>query len=272
MDIAIENLPAYEQISSEPIREAAAQFSAARASLHESKRSLIDAEQTLPCSQWKDAELSEAARNAGKPEPKRVHTQQHERRIADLGHEQRVCELAERRAEQSLVDALDEHGQMWVESIDAELANLDDAWTEQVRELIALHEKRSAVIATRSKVCGPSGRAGALGFKPSEIKGLDWATGTNDRQTGYVDAGSVFGALSDLGMPEPVAEKESQQHRPPTMPNVGPNRGRRDVENEIAERREFAERASSPERVEARQRRSELLRQQNEAARTAEVG
>jgi hypothetical protein len=113
MSILIEHLPPYEQISCEPVSQAAANWDAAKAALLEAKRSLVEAEQTLPSSEWKDAEAAEAARSAGKPEPKRTHTQEHERRVSDLAHEHRVCQLAADRARRELQVALDEHSDKW---------------------------------------------------------------------------------------------------------------------------------------------------------------
>jgi hypothetical protein len=272
VDIIIENVEklGYEQISSEPIREAAAGLDAAKAACLSARRDLVELEQTREAAEWRDAEAADKARAEGKAEPKRSHVAAHDRKTDEARHEHKVATLAEARALDALQSALDEHGQTWVESIDAELAKLDDAWTEQVRELVALHAKRSAVIATKSKVCGPTGRSGALRFVPSAIQGLDWASGTNDRQTGYVEAGSVFSALSELGLAAPVVEKEPQQHRPPLSRSPLLDHG--DVQREHAERREFAERTSSPERVAERQKRSEQLRAQNAAAEQAEVG
>lgn len=272
MDIAVENLPPYEAISCIPIREAATGLDAAKAVCLSARRDLIELEQTREAAEWRDAEAADKVRAEGKAEPKRSHVAAHDKKLDEARHERKVATLAEARALDALQAALDEHGQAWVESIDAELANLDDGWTEQIGKLIALHEKRSAVIVTRSKVCRPSVRAGAVGFKPSEIKGLEWASGVSDRQTGYVEPASVFGALNELGMPAPVVEREPQQHRPPVMPNNGPTRGLPAVEAEITERREFAERARDPERIAERRQRAERLRAENEAARAAEVG
>jgi hypothetical protein len=70
MDIAIENLPAYEQISNEHIREAAAQLDAARVALDEAKKSHTQVELELPASEWLDAEIAAEARRASKPESK----------------------------------------------------------------------------------------------------------------------------------------------------------------------------------------------------------
>ncbi len=102
MSIAIENLPPYEQISSEPIREAAATLSAARGAADEAKKTHVQLEQELPNAQQEDAAADERLRAEGKPKLKgRPATQAAEKGIADAAHEQRVCELAVERARTS---------------------------------------------------------------------------------------------------------------------------------------------------------------------------
>ncbi len=235
-------LPPYVEIDNGPIREAAAAWDAAKAALESARKDLTELELTREQSEWADAEAAENARAEGKAEPKRTHVAAHDRKTDEARHEFKVAQLAETRTFDALQAALDEGQNEWAESIERDVQTLDDEWTAALNTLIALHAQRSRVLAIRAQVVGEGRRAvSALGFKPSQIRDLDFATGTNDRQmTGYVAVGDVFGRLADLGMLEPPAP-EPVQH-PPLRPNVSnPLRGQGPVEAEIAERRRWAE-------------------------------
>ncbi len=96
-------LPPYVEIAQQQIREAAAAWDGAKATLDEAGKSHTQAEQELPASEWRDAEVAAEARAAGKPEPKtRSHTAKHEQRIRDLAHELKVATLTEQSAFQAL--------------------------------------------------------------------------------------------------------------------------------------------------------------------------
>jgi hypothetical protein len=235
-------LPAYTEIDHKEIREAAAAWDAAKTTLESARKDLTELEQTREAAEWRDAETAEKARAEGKAEPKRTHVAAHDRKTDEARHEFKVAQLAETRTFDELQAALDEHQIEWAQSIERDVQTLDDEWTAALNALITLHAQRSRVLAIRAQVVGEGRRAAsALGFKPSQIRDLDFATGTNDRQmTGYVAVGDVFGRLADLGMPEPPAP-EPVQH-PPLRPNTSNLlRGQAGVEDEIAERRRFAE-------------------------------
>jgi hypothetical protein len=166
VSIVIENLPPYEQINSEPIREAAATLSAAKSAQDEAKKALVEAEQTLRSSQWEDAKAAEAARAEGKPEPKtRSHTVAHEKRIADLEREQRVAELALTRARDALEAALAEQGQAWADELTTSVEALRGEWQRDMTELIGLHGRLTAALSVaRIAGIGELPKIGALPF------------------------------------------------------------------------------------------------------------
>jgi hypothetical protein len=269
MDIAVENLPPYEQISNEPIREAVAQLSAARAALDEAKKSHTQVELELPASEWKDAEIAAEARRAAKPEPKtRAHTAKHEQRIRDLAAELKVSTILEQRALEDLHAAIDEHGEAWGDEVRESLEALRGQWAADLNEVIALHGRFSAALSVSRTVLGERSHADKVGFSPAAIRGIEFASG-QARQTGYVATPDVLAALVDLGMP--VVEPAPVEH-PPLKPmwSNADDASRK----EQAERRAFFEHAASPEGrrqvEEARRERAELHRQQNEMAEDAE--
>ena len=72
MNIHIDTLPPYEAITCEPLRDAAAAFSAAKSEANARKRDTAALEQERPAVEWAQAEAIEAAQNAGKPAPART--------------------------------------------------------------------------------------------------------------------------------------------------------------------------------------------------------
>ncbi|HMH47682.1 MAG TPA: hypothetical protein VK538_08195 [Solirubrobacteraceae bacterium] len=270
--IAIENLPAYEQISNEPIRQAAAQLDAARGALDESKKSHTAAELELPASEWRDAEISADARADGKQEPKtRAHTAKHERLIQDLAHELKVATISEQHAVDSLDAALIEFGQVWGEEVAAAVLACQGQWTAEVNELIALHGRFSAALSVARVVLdGDQGTAAALTFAPSQVKGREWASGQSSSVRPAVQLGDVLAGLADLALPPEPVEATPVEHALP----YGPARGNGPREHghvvaEQAEIREHNARLASPEGREAvakaRQERARQLREQREA-------
>ena len=196
-------VPPYQEISHEAIAAKAAEWDVAKTTLAESKRSLVEAQQELPQSQWKDAGAAETARAEGKPEPKtRTHTQQHEKRIADLEHEQRVSQLAEQRAFDALQAALDQHQAEWADQIERETAALDEAWRDAVGALTALYAQRRRTIAIRGQVIG-DGRRGVQTVPLSLAQA----------QSRSIAVGDLLAALTDVGMPVPEPEPSPQQQR-----------------------------------------------------------
>jgi hypothetical protein len=261
VSIVIENLPPYEQISSEPIREAAATRSAARAAQDEAKKALVEAEQTLPSSQWKDAEAAEAARAEGKPEPKtRSHTAAHEKRIADLEHEQRVAELALTRARGELEAALAEHGQAWADELTTSVEAMRVEWGNSVEGLIALHSQLSAALSVARVVgIGELPKVNALPLRRRQIANAEFASPQPDVPA-VIETSAVLAALASVIEVEPEVEKVPVEH--PHLKGASELRAQARVEDEIGERAEF----HSPERVAERRRRAEQNRQAGEEA------
>jgi hypothetical protein len=270
-------LPNYTEIDQKEIREAAAAWDAEKAALDEAKKSLDDLEQKLPQAQEEDATADARLRSEGKPKLKGLPaTQRHEKAIAEADHEQRVAVRLEEDAFDALQTALDEHADEWVESIEQDVQSLDGEWAAAINTLIELHARRSSALAIQAMVVGgEQASATAVGFRPSQIRGIDFASHTA-KQTGYVTADDVFATLAALGIPEPVVEASPQEHASPVRPGGSPmTRDYATVEDEIAERREFAEHASSSEgreqATEARRQRAELNRQAGEEALQASL-
>jgi hypothetical protein len=210
-------LPNYVEIDQGVIRDAAAAWDAAKAALDSGRKDLTELEQTREAAEWRDAEAAEAARAEAKPEPKRSHVAAHDKKLDVARHEWKVAQLAEERTFDALQAALDEHHAEWAETVEHDVQSLDDDWSAAVNALVELHATRSRALAIRAMVIGEQRGAAALGFKPSQIRGIDFASHTG-RQTGYVAAGDVLGALADLGMPEPP-KPEPVQHAAPTSSN-----------------------------------------------------
>ena len=268
--IAVENVQklGYEAISHEAIRDAVAALDAARATADEAKKTHVQLEQELPNAQQQDAAADERLRAEGKPKLKgRPATQAAEKGIADAEHERRVCELAVDRARSELAAALDEHGAAWTAEVDADVQTMTVEWQNTVEGLSALHSRfvESLRIA-RVVGIGVGPRIGTVPFERRAIENVEFAAG-QPKMPAYIAMGEVLAALIGVVEPEPP-EPEPVEH--PPLKGVNPLHGRRDVEREIAERREFAERASSPEgieaREEARRQRNEQFHQQNDQA------
>jgi hypothetical protein len=260
-------LPDPAAIDHAVISEAAAGWNAARAALETARKDVNELELTKEAAEWKDAEAAEAARAEGKPEPKRTHVAAHDKKLDEARHEQRIATLAEQRTFDALQAAVDAHQGEWAESVERDVEALDGEWADVVDQLLNLHARRTRALAVRRLVVGGGRRTDtALGFLIGQIHEIGFASGQGRNARGWIAAGDVLGALADLGMPEPVIEPTPVQHRPPNGPLRSPNRGMAPVEEEIAERREFAEHAALPEQVEARQRRNEAHREANRLA------
>jgi len=82
-----DSLPAYEDISNKPLREAAGALSAARAALDASRKDRVQLEQELPNAQQEDAKEDERRLHEGKPRLKGLPaTKRHEDAIASAAH------------------------------------------------------------------------------------------------------------------------------------------------------------------------------------------
>src|SRR4051794_751405 len=101
-------LPSYTEIDNGPIREAAAAWDAANATLESSRKDVIELEQTREAAEWRDAEAADRARAEGKAEPKRSHVAAHDKKLDDARHGLKVETLAEDRAFNALQGAVDE--------------------------------------------------------------------------------------------------------------------------------------------------------------------
>ena len=221
MDVAaVEKLPP-ESISSKPIRERAAVCVEARSAKEQARKDLTELEQTREAAEWRDAEAAERARAAGEAEPKRSQVADHDKKTDAARHRLKIETLAEERAVNELQAVVEEHGPAWVESLDAELATIDDAWIEQVDAPKALHSQREAVSKVRKNVYGPSGRPIlALGFTPQQLNGVDVIPveehGRRVKQRASILTEDVLAELSKLGKrPEPEPTRSPVEHPPP---------------------------------------------------------
>ena len=267
MDIAIENLPPYQQISNELIREAAASLSVARSALDEAKKSHVQLEQELPQAQEDDAAADALLRSEGKPKLKgRPAAQRHEKAIEEAAHEHRVAVRIEAEAFDALQAALGEHGVEWGQEVTESLGGLRGQWAAVMSDAISLHPKLVETLKIARLVLGgdqPS--VGTLGFTPGQIKGLEFQS-HQGRQTGHIDTATVLAGLAGLGTPPPPPQ-EPVKH-PPLKPLY-----RTEGTAEQTERQAFLEHAESPEgreaAAEARRQRNEQHRRQNEDALAA---
>ncbi len=209
--------PNYAEIDHPAIRDAAAAWDGARATLESARREVVELEQTAEQAQWKDAEAAEKARAEGKAEPKRTNIAAHEKKLDQARHEAKVAELAEDRAFNDLQSGLDEHTATWAASVEASVQELNAEWENALAALTALHERRSRALAIRAMVVGETPSARAVGFTPGQLLNVEFAAGA--RESGYVQTGDVLAALTALGAAKPPAEP-SQQHRPPMGRNL----------------------------------------------------
>jgi hypothetical protein len=260
VSIAIENLPPYEQISSEPIREAAATLSAARSAKEQARKDLIELEQTRESAEWADAEASEQAQAEGRAEPKRTLVAAHDKKTDEARHKTKVSDLAHTRARGALEAALAEHGQAWADELATSVEAMRVEWGNVVEGLIGLHGRLSAALSVARVVgIGELPKIGALPFRRRQIQNADFASPQPDVPA-FVPTGDVLAALAGVLEVQPDIEKTPVQH--PHLKGASELRGQARVEDEIAERAEFM----SPERAAERQRRSEQNRQAGEEA------
>jgi hypothetical protein len=258
VSIAVENLPAYEAITCESIRDAAAAFSAARAAREQARKDLTELEQTREQAEWADAEAAENARAEGKAEPKRTHVAEHDRKTDAARHEQKVADLAEKRALDALTAALDEHGQAWADEATAAVESLRAEWANAVDGLIAMHGRLTASLRVgRAVGVGGLPQVAMLPFARRQIDNCEFAAG-QPAVPAYIGTGDVLAALAGAVEVEPQEQTEPVKH-----PRWW---GTTHESKEIADRREFSERAASPDRVEERRRRNEAMRAGREAA------
>lgn len=223
-------LPHYEEISHPAIRDAAATWDAAKATLRERRQNRVELENTRPAAEWKDAEAIEAARAAGKPDPKRSNVQEHDRKIAEAHLEEKVAILAEKRAFDELQKALDDHQAEWLEGATREIEALSKAWNAAVRTLASLHGKLTEAHRARAYASngdkendGPGVLTGAIRVGPADVRGLDFAPtpegalpGAHMRAPkGIVGIEHVLTQLAEMGRlpkpeePEPVRETQT---------------------------------------------------------------
>jgi len=273
VDIAVENLPPYEQISCEPIRQAAAEHNAARSAKEQARKDLIELEQTREAAEWRDAEAAEQAQAEGKPEAKRSHVAAHDKQTDAARHGAKVAELAHKRAEAALQVAIGAHGQTWSDELTSSIEQVSAEWGNALTELIALHGRLGAALSVARRVgIGELPNVGVLPFSRKQIQNVEYAP-QQANVPAFIPTGDVLGALATVievvdedakGVPAPGAVPLAR-YRPQS-----PNRSMGAVQEEIAERRAFTEQANTPERVEARRQRVERERRGREEAEQAE--
>lgn len=233
IDIDIESLPTYEQISSKPIRDSAAGFNAAKAALLSAKRDLVELEQTREQAEWRDAAAAEAAIAERKPAPKRTYVAAHDRKTDNARHQVKVAQLALERAERDLIGSLERNGAAWATEVGEAYGSLTEAFATGVNELVAVYAKLSqAASDARVVIGGQRPRIGVIELDRGQLGEVELAAGSSRRAT--VQVADVLAALSSIGQPEPEA---APVVHPPRKGQGDPRlRGRRDVEDEIAER------------------------------------
>jgi hypothetical protein len=266
VSIAIENvqqLP-YEAISNQAVSSAVAALSAARVAADEAKKTHVQLEQELPNAHQEDAAADERLRAEGKPRLKgRPATQAAEKGIADAAHEQLVCELAVGRARDELVAALDEHGAAWAGEVAETIEALQGQWQAVTGELSALHARlASSVRIGRAVGMGSLPSVGTLPFMRRQIDNCEFATG-QPAVPAFIGTGDVLAALAAAVEVEPQEQPEPVKHGQ-WMGGGSPNAEHGAVQDEMRERREFAERVAPD--VERRRRRNAQLRAEGEAA------
>jgi hypothetical protein len=255
--IAVENvqkLP-YEAISNEPIRDAAAAYSAARAAADEAKKTHVQLEQELPNAHQEDAAADERLRAEGKPKLKgRPATQAAERGVADAAHEHRVAELALTRARGALEAALAEHGQAWADELTTSVEAMCVEWGNSVEGLIALHAQLAGALSVARRVMQTAElpRIAALGFERRAVEGVEFAS-PQPRRPAFIQTTTVLDALARAIKVEPDVEPEPVVH-PPWKGTGSLNRGQANVDEEIEQRRAFDRYAESPEGIAERDR------------------
>src|SRR6266566_8956680 len=153
MNIAVENLPPYQQITCTPISEAAAALSAAKTDLDTAKKDHVQAEQELPAAEWRDAEAEASALEAGKPAPKtEVHTVRHVALLRALAKKVKVATLRLNTAHDALGAALDEHGDAYRAEAEGLASELENQWRDLIGKAVELHAAYSRANSIARKV------------------------------------------------------------------------------------------------------------------------
>lgn len=281
MDIAVENLPPYESISCEPIRQAAAEHNAARSAKEQARKDLIELEQTREAAEWRDAEAAEQAQAEGKPEPKRSHVAAHDKQTDAARHGAKVAELAHTRARGALEAALAEHGEAWASELTSSIEQMSAEWGNALTELIDLHTRLAGALSVARRVgIGDLPNIDALAFSRRQIQNAEFAS-PQPNVPAYIPAGDVLAALATvIEVAEPGAEKTNVAGAVPLrrIRMLSPNAGQRGTDDEMESRRAFTEHANSPagqaerERIVAERRaRAQKHRQGAEEAEQAEA-
>src|SRR6516162_312703 len=144
MNIHIDTLPPYEAITCEPLRDAAAAFSAAKSEANARKRDTAALEQERPAVEWAQAEAIEAAQNAGKPAPKRDLLVEHDKKIDTAKMAEKVAIVALNRRTQELEEAVAQHGPAWGKEVAARNVELDEQWSTLMGVVETLHRERAS--------------------------------------------------------------------------------------------------------------------------------
>ncbi|MHB1808279.1 MAG: hypothetical protein ACYCU0_03160 [Solirubrobacteraceae bacterium] len=237
----VDNVP-HEQISHDAIRGAVYARDAARAAQEARRRDVIELEQTREQAEWGDAEAVEAARAAGKAEPKRRHVVEHDRKTEEAKHEAKVAQLAFDRARNALRAALEQHGDAWCQEVRETVESTKADWQHAVNEVIEVHGRYSAVLDVARKVLGPQPPVSRLFFPTAMIRDVEFAS-HHGQANGVIEAADVLAALAALGSPKPV--REAPQPTAPTAFRDSPLMGHGSVRAEHEERVGFQERAAA---------------------------
>lgn len=207
-----ERLPNYTEIDHPVIREAAAAWDAAKATLETAKKDLTELEQTREQAEWADAEAAEKARAEGKAEPKRTHVAQHDKKTDEARHELKVATLAEQRAFDALQAALDAHQGEWAASIEKDVQQLDEEWQTALATLRTIHTQRARAYAIRKQVVG--GKLPQVGVTPLGPIAQGAENGQKLRAA-VVQTDALLAVLAKLGERVPEEPREEPERPEP---------------------------------------------------------
>lgn len=204
MSVAVENLPPRESISCEAIREAAGAFDAARAAKEQRRKDVVELEQTREAAEWRDAEAAEKARAEGKPEPKRTHVAEHDKKLDAARHELKIVTISEQRACDTLEATISEHGPAWMEEVGKAVETLEAEWQNALERLTVLLSRRESARRVAEIVIGEQPGVGFARLKLKQLQDLELGAGTPSGQTGTVSVGELLASLADVGQPRPA--------------------------------------------------------------------
>jgi len=198
MNIHIDTLPPYEAITCEPLRDAAAAFSAAKSEANARKRDTAALEQERPAVEWAQAEAIEAAQNAGKPAPKRDLLVEHDKKIDTAKMAEKVAIVALKRRTQELEEAVAQHGPAWGKEVAARNVELDEQWSTLMGVVETLHRERASARKMVRAIGGNQLHVASLSFRQRQLVDIELAKGSQN--VARVWLADVLAGLRELGL------------------------------------------------------------------------